>query len=146
MKYLSASALGITLEERAALLKVKSFLRGLENPKDITSDRNHSSFEAIQPHEAKFSMNSAIKCYDCGTAACIGGWMSLYMSGVKLKKTISVPESVLGTTRLYVYRIKGSLRDLFFPPNKSDTFYNAITPEQAREQITHFLRTGTTKW
>lgn len=145
MKYLTAEKLGITTQEREALLKVKRFLKTLKLPKDLLSlERNLGKVAEEAP--ALFYMNRAVSHFDCGTAGCVGGWMSLYMQGIPLKNKVAIPIDVAVTAENYVRNIRhgGPLTQLFYPQNFER--YDYITPQHAVAEIETFLRTGKATW
>lgn len=145
MKLLSAAKLGITTQERKALLTVRNYLQ------KIPAVKNPNSAEAL-PREAvaataRFNMNWAVKSYDCGTGGCIGGWMSLSMQGVRLTRRVAVSLEQQEVASAYVGKQKSyPLDGLFYPPTSCGIDYDKITPKQAAKQITHFLRTGSANW
>ncbi len=141
-KYLSASKLGITPEERTALLKVKRFLKIIPAVKDYNSRSDHQLDEVEKPAASRFNMNREVAAYDCGTACCIGGWMYLQMKGVPLKETVQVPLAIAKGARRYVDD-RGPMGRLFYP-EKVD--YDSITPQRAAKEIERFLTTGKVTW
>lgn len=146
MKYLTAEKLGITSEEREALLKVKRFIKGLKQSKNLLSRIKHRLNEVEIPARALFNMNRAVARYDCGTAGCIGGFVFMAMEKVPLKKrNLQLSHECGLRATAYVNRVvTRSLNTLFYPLHLSD--YDLITPKQAANQIETFLRTGTTTW
>lgn len=143
MKYKTSQELGITEQERDALIKVKEFLKKLSPPKNYASRVNHEDDELETPGEARFNMNREVARYDCGTGCCIGGWMSLYMQGVPLRRNVVLTQEQVNAARRYVINRPDELNDLFYP-NRID--YDAITPADAIAQIEQFLRTGEATW
>lgn len=150
MKYLSATELQITPEERKALIKVKRFLKTLELPKDPTSRNRHTRMEAVNPKPAKFNMTLPISVYDCGTACCIGGWVKVALAGLKLTPIVAIPSSLVEEIHEYVwdqYRNLGPMKRLFFPGNGISLIqYDTITPALAIAEIIKFLTTGKAEW
>lgn len=149
MKYLSASELGITEDERAALIRVKKFLGKLEMPKNLFSRMGHSLSEASEEATARFNMNQAVNVYDCGTAGCIGGWMKLNLLGIPLKMKVRIPENLARKSQQYISSFldtlsKHPLRRLFYPIKIYN--YDTITPARAAKEITKFLTTGKATW
>jgi hypothetical protein len=153
MKYLTAEKLGVSPEDRAALLKVKRFLKDLNTPKEPLSRYNHRLSEVSEPARALFNMNRAIHPYDCGTAGCIGGWMFIAKAGLPLRKRMAIPVDVAREAIDYVaankpHKDSGPLTELFFPDQSKHNLksYDNITPQMAIEQITLFLKTGNVTW
>lgn len=151
MKYLSASTLGITEDERFALIRVKKFLGKIKNPKKLGSARNHHLLEAEKTAPAKFNMNAGVAVYDCGTAGCIGGWMKLNLLGIPLRSKVRIPEDIAYKAEKYIQSFmlgfSGTnlkLKRLFYPRNIFD--YDRITSSRAAQEITKFLTTGKATW
>jgi hypothetical protein len=136
MKLLSASALGITKEERRALLAVRNYLQKIPAVKNPNSAKPLPK-EAVAA-TARFNMNWAVKSYDCGTGGCIGGWMSLSMQGVRLTRRVAVSLQQQEVASQYVRKAKSyPLDGLFYPPTSAGIDYDSITPKQAACQIVH---------
>jgi hypothetical protein len=150
MKYLTAEKLGITVEERAALLKVKRFIKKLHQPQNLISRYDHSMCEVESPAPALFNMNRAVSRYNCGTAGCIGGWMFLVLNKVPIKKHIAFSQSLAEAATDYVSKIglqftsKCPLKQLFYPQHMLE--YDRITAERAAQEIEKFLTTGHATW
>lgn len=145
MKYLTAKQLNITQKERTALIAVRRFIAKLKRPKKLGSEDQYASLR--KPAAAKFYMASPVAKFDCGTAMCIGGWMSAKMQGIRLKRTIRLTEKQVESARRYVFRYKddGALQRLFFSDRTSQTL-TQLTPARAVKEITRFLTTGKVSW
>lgn len=139
--------LGIQSEEKAALIWVRD---GLRNGFFKRVD------EGSYPSCNSFNMGLTHKAYECGSIACIGGWVWVALNHEDVKQEGDVFKM---TSRQaykadeYVYSANsvdgngdddGRLHDLFFPPNRYN--YNRIKEEQAAIAIDNFLETGEAKW
>ena len=72
---------------------------------------------------------------DCGTSACIGGWMG---------RSIDEPSMVNYMSKEL---FSNSLKPLFYPPtNLPRLEYSQITPTQAAQACDNFLNTGKPNW
>lgn len=130
----TAEELGIEPWERQRLEEMLTHLDTLQHVEDVYLD-----FDTQRP---TFNMNhTASRDYDCGTVACIGGWCSLVEQGADLNKITAKQVNVADD---YVTSATDSLRDLYFPP--ADIVYESVKPEQAKEAITNFLKTGDPQW
>lgn len=119
--------LKITFAEWLALIGVRNAMAS----GGITHDANGQS--SVVPNEHTFNMNCTGKVYNCGSVACIGGYMAMAM-GVGGADEIS--DYVYGRERL---------RTLFFP-SKCGHIYEKITPKHAIKAIDNFLTSGAPKW
>jgi hypothetical protein len=149
MKYLTAKQLNITEEERVALLKVKRYLKKLPTPEDVDSRYKHMLSEVVNEAPALFNMNRAIGRYDCGTACCIGGWMSIAMQGIPLRSKVAIPVNVANKATEYVQKaqwLNQPIDRLFYPQSGELVKYDSITPTRAVEEIETFLKTGRATW
>lgn len=148
MNYKTAEQLGITDQEYDALIKVKEFLATIENPRDVQSEYPIQNFDKLPPQQAKFNMRNPVEKYDCGTACCIGGWMSLYMQGVQLVQPVTITGLNATMASRFVYDRKSDpLQPLFFPlKDDSDEYWDGLTPMDAIVQIELFLTTGEVTW
>ncbi len=146
--YLTAEQIGITPLEHSALRAVKTFIASLKPVQDPSSQYRHPMLREVHsPAQARFSMTHSVKRYDCGTACCIGGWMMMYMCNVPLNvQELAVPADAVQAIREYVNDCNpmSSLRQLFYPKHVVD--YDAITPEDAVQEIERFLTTGNATW
>ncbi len=138
--------LGITLDEFVALVKVEDGLR-TGNYQHIDEIIDYDGVDAgkFKILNMLFNMNVYGKQIDCGTAACIGGWVAHTMRGKK-KFDIDHAEN-------YIFReASNSLQELFYPPTNYDEFddsddmWNSITPKHAAKAIKKFLKTGKVDW
>jgi len=134
--------LGITEEEFKNLLIVKSLL---------DSERLTYYYEETDsPFRFNMNTTSSGDEYECGSVACIGGWVSFFMQGNKFtKESIMKIDHVIADN--YVLKSRStSLERLYFPELKNNTedadFYQAITPGEASQAIQNFLETGDPDW
>jgi hypothetical protein len=149
MKYLTANQLNITEEERVALLKVKRYLKKLPTPEDVDSRYKHTLSEVVNEAPALFNMNRAIDRYDCGTACCIGGWVSIAMQGIPLRSKVAIPVNVANKATKYVGKAQWLARpidQLFYPESGDLLTYDSIIPTRVVEEIETFLKTGRATW
>lgn len=147
MKYLSASTLGITEDERSALIRVKKFLGKIKNPRDVNSVFHHRIPETEKNAPAKFNMNQGVAVYDCGTAGCIGGWMKLNLLGIPLRAKVRIPVGIARAAQSYIEDAMyedDNLKRLFYPRNILN--YDGISPARAAKEIAKFLTTGKATW
>src|SRR4051812_3709046 len=88
MPYLTPEELRITKEEYIALIKTKELLKDkIPAVQDLDSEVGFVFNEPLSP---RFNMSNHVKTYSCGTACCIGGFVSLIMQGVEIGDTITV--------------------------------------------------------
>lgn len=140
-KVLSAEKLGISVQELLALLGVREALeRNLikHNPKPTRVSPGMLSVPAPDNNAScRFNMSYAGNAADCGTVACIGGWMALAMNKVP-------------TTYVSEQSEQDGLYNLFYPrslrDNGHDLHWSLITPKHAVKVIDHFLATGKADW
>lgn len=120
----TAEQLGISKREFGALRRVRD---GLRSGRYV-----HTPNVSDPPKTRKrlFNMKYDSASTNCGTAACIGGWMAKEMR----KSAFDC-----------VMNAEGSLKKLFFPQINYDR-WDDITPKQAVTAINNFLKTGNPKW
>jgi hypothetical protein len=140
---LSAAYLRITPEEHAALLETRELI--------AKKAYHDAEVEGLAPDG--FNMNTIITDSDCGTTACIGGWMFLIMerNGVAPSKRAVEYVNNLRSRELqplfypFTNVNQGRLLDRHgneydFPP------YELIPPAWAVAAIDNFLTTGDPNW
>lgn len=114
----TAAELGITERELEALIKTRCLLTG-----DL-------------PDGNVFNMGTTVVKKECGTAACIGGWMGIAMG-----------LSSAGHIDDYICEDRSeSLRALFFPRDILVGLWSSISQETAIDVIDYFLETGEVCW
>jgi len=133
--------LGITEEEFKNLLIVKSLLD--------SGSLTYYYEETDSPFRFDMNTTSSGNEYECGSVACIGGWVSFFMQGNKFsKESIMKIDHVIADN--YVNMDKSPpLEKLYFPELEDydiNDFYEAITPVEASQAIQNFLETGNPKW
>ena len=118
---LSATDLGISQAEYEALQVVRD---GLASGRFV-----HTSEAPIGDDVEQFDMHATCERNDCGTVACIGGWVGLAMGKGRYESD------------RYVWAAEGGpLNNLYFPANVASWDY--ITPDVAARTITTFLDSG----
>ena len=155
----------MTDEERAGLLKVAEVLEA-KSPwtplPDYEGDRYTSKAVPLL-----FNLVVRAGQYECGTVACIGGWLSLHLQGVDIsQRLVSLTPKQVDTSDKYVNafgqaenreghepgaRAGEALSILFYPPEqdrKGNTILDmeTVTPAQAAKAIRNFLESGDPKW
>jgi hypothetical protein len=112
---LTANDLGISQAEYEALQVVRDGL---------------ASGEFSHDDSKRFDMNITCDVDDCGTVACIGGWVAVVMGRDKWEANRYVLNMELGD----------ALYPLYYPDDMSD--WSRITPAVAAATITSFLDSG----
>lgn len=122
---LSHKQLGISFEEYNALITVMNRLERGEL-KHITEFHKKSELVGNL-----FCMSYAGTQANCGTVACIGGWVALTM----------------GESCHYVMKIarNNPLMKLYYPAIDLESWRD-ITPAQAAQAVHNFLATGEPRW
>jgi hypothetical protein len=139
--YKTASSLRITSKQRAALIATKAFLkRGVERAKDVVRSRRNAA-----PRSVFLDMRDDWHPVSCGTACCIGGFMTLHMLRGKLSKTMTISRKESDAISTQVVVDPGALYPLFFPQRYPGP-WDEITSAQAVKAINNFLTTGDPKW
>lgn len=133
-KFLSARRLGIRERERAALIKVMRNLRSgnLERRK---RDEDGDSFN--------LSCAAEKRKRGCGTVACIGGWMALYM-GMSLEEAESYVMENFSVE--YEPETKREWLGHLFYGRGLGLYLSSVKPLQAAESIRIYLTTGQVDW
>lgn len=141
----TAAELGINPVEYAAMLRV---LDGLEKDEFVHDDCNN-------PVTLNgFNMGVPSRVSSCGTACCIGGWVSVFMQGGKKnragkyifseEKTDNYVESkALSFSERFNTPQRKAVEDLFYPPNM---VWEDIEPAQAARALRNYLTTGQPNW
>lgn len=138
---ISAEELGITQKEHDALVWTRDQLA-----KEAIKYDPHISDEPGNT----FNMVSVVVGNECGTMACIAGWMGIYMLGIKPDakgvyhvNTCAINDQVRKEFSKHSSH-KGPLSELFCPPN--DENYAEIDAAWAVSTIDHYLETGVIDW
>ncbi|WP_316200975.1 MULTISPECIES: hypothetical protein [unclassified Bradyrhizobium] len=129
---LSADALQIMPAEHKALLEVREL---------FANGAFHHDHEMNFGQPNGFNMECLFDKRECGTTACIGGWMWAVM------KRDGATESLNGSR--YVKDDRSyRLQFLFYPPldDLNGMTYDYITPGAALSAIDNFLSTGEPNW
>lgn len=141
---MTAEQLNITQKEYDGLLWVRDLLKSKKlvyiDDDEFPEGRN------------AFNMSLGHKRYECGSVACVGGWVWVHMNLDKVVQSggpefgfYEVTEWQASNAHDYVYNpTSGRLSDLYFPPSHIN--YESITAEQAVEAIDNFLRSGEPDW
>lgn len=124
---LTAQELNIRPAEYRALLQVRKWL----NAEKITEN-----------FPVRLNMETAILTRDCGTVACIGGFMVLAHNHLQPKVRLNTSQE-RDVAKYVMRRYSPALYKLLYP--KMDTA-SKITPQQAVVAIDNFLATGDPKW
>ena len=117
-KRLTAKQLGITSEERKALIKVRD---GLADGKFVHRKHPLPDKPTDKPI---FNMNAWRENWKCGTAGCIGGWMEVELAYEEGN-----------------WNYSKALDPLFQPFDLA--YWSTLTPARAVRAIDNFLETGT---
>ena len=142
---LTHEQLNISEREFIALQEVRNMLN-FKNLKYI--DRTYADCLA---GSNGFSMNVRCVKYECGSVACIGGWVWCCMYNdaiVKKNGLFLLTRWQAERADHYVDRLsfdRTPLADLYFPPIKTAN-YDKITSEQAATAIDNFPEIGTPDW
>lgn len=138
---ISAEELGITQKEHDALVWTRDHLAKEAIKYDPTNGDEPGN---------TFNMTSVVLGNECGTVACIAGWMGIYMAGLQpdAKGIYHVNNLVLDEQVREVFRENcnnsGPLSELFSPPNIDS--YGHIDAWWAVSTIDHYLETGSIDW
>lgn len=122
--FLSATDLGISDVERDALIKVLGMLE--------RGELVHRGTDLVAGHNG-FNMGWAGSRTDCGTLACIGGWVAI------LRKGHPDPTYVYGS-------VNGPLHGLYWPRHLRGLRLSEITAEHAAHALSNFLTAGKPRW
>lgn len=158
-KYLSALKLGISPEERDALIWV---LQKLTEQCAVHVLSEHTGDpDAVPADRLGFNMNDSSREYDCGTVCCLGGWASLKMQGAvdKAKRDkhghLAFRSIEVDKADDYVFQFQPRYKDsqrydeglsgLYFPP-QDRVRYESVTPDIARDVLEGYLLTGKADW
>lgn len=169
--YKTAADLRITPEEHAGLIYLMGQFRGEHAPEKVRDGEFngllgfsveklrgipevlntrlgfHMSYGTALP-TGQFPVRGR---YECGTAACIGGHLSLHMQGFDTTGN-SFPMSALMRADNYVNDFGAWAADptvldrLFYPNGLTFGAYDKITPEMAAQAIENALIDGTPGW
>ena len=146
-QYLSAERLGISHEERAALIKVAGFIGDAVQQDSVPlSDRMHGS----SPMGVRFNMSfTAVALVHCGTVACLGGHVWLVMQDLEAEDlpnfatTQEERDAMTSYVEKFEARRHEPLAELYYP--HYHPAYQA-TPEEAARATINFLATGNPQW
>jgi len=135
----------ITPREHEALVTVRDAL--------AAGEFRHSRITE-GPDGPTFNMRSTCLSGDCGTIACIGGWMAITMLGLAREKPVSYENQTQVFDFVTDYGdgellpSSPSLMGLFYPPGarEDEEWWDFITPAYAVEAIDNFLRDGDPRW
>lgn len=146
--------LGISEAELAGLIKVRDYLRGSAAGTFLPIDDIQNPVARHDPSRLIFNMSTTCRTYECGTAACIGGSLSLVVGGRELTPNISVNPYEAKKSDEYVsdyqidedweYREAPGLGKLFYPIPIAK--WSDIKPDVAADAIDRFLETGDPDW
>jgi len=121
----SASELGLTTKQLAAMLEVRELLASNVirhvDPVDVNRDERSFLARTFGETPQRFNMNYTIQHKGCGTVACIGGWTAL-RAGMSRRAGDK-----------FVKLADGGLRELFYPlvPGSNNKVDQNVTNEQA---------------
>ena len=121
-----------------------------------------------KPDQKNFNLGVAADCdFECGTVACIGGWLWLLNKEEPVATedgSIIYDDNAIERADLYVHSQRGKLNELFYPPfgryfadaesgSEDEDFwrvlsdsYISVTPAQAAKAIRNFLKNGDADW
>lgn len=131
-KFKSADELGISEEERDALIKVMYHLYSDDVPLTpratlaVPMEQHIPAFGILRPVEATlgFCMSFTGQAvprehFHCGAVACIGGHVSLLMQGVDVLSNgiVQITPDQARETMNYTESASGGLNALFYPPD-----------------------------
>lgn len=120
--FMTHTDLGVTAEEHTALIKVLGMLERGELVHDASSVRISHGF------------NMGVWGHDCGTTACIGGWVASLIGKIQEDYVCGVPKD-------------HCLNRLYWPEEGVDVpNFSAVTPTQAAFALRSFLSTGKPNW
>jgi hypothetical protein len=139
---LSHKELKIKKKEYEALIEVERGLRAGEykHGSPYTEEMSESvkiSKDQISEKFFDINLSSEVDLNNCGTVACIGGWVSFMMQG-KTFDTNKASEYVC-----YDTRTDSELYKLYYPDNIA---WSDVTPMIAANAIRGYLNTGTVDW
>lgn len=141
---ISAEELGITQKEHDAVVWTRDQLAKETIKYDPTNGDEAGN---------TFNMTSVVLGNECGTVACIAGWMGIYMLGLQPDakgiyhvNTLEFDEQVRQEFKKHSCR-KGPLSELF-SPREIDNYaaIAAIDAGWAVSTIDHYLETGSIDW
>lgn len=133
----TAEELGITQQEYEALLAVRD---GLASGA-LVHELDYSSC----PGARRFNMETTGKYSpDCGTVACIGGWMYAAMHNNEITESDFGRLSPAVERQANYVSSSSPMGRLFYPPVTYD--YHTITTEQAVKAIDNFVEHGDPHW
>ena len=90
--------------------------------------------EPIYPKGNFFNMSTVERTNECGSVACIGGWVQILL------------HKRVGGVRGLIERCRTrDLQDLYFPPGREDKF-NLITAYDAAAALRNYLTLGEPRW
>lgn len=127
----------LSKKEEAALRAVRDMLAGglIEHePSPDISWRDGPVQAFVMTMKRLFNMGETAGATECGSVACIGGWMGAMMG-------MDHEESAEFVMR---YEDRGKFKTLFYPPAIYD--YALIKPTHAVKAIDNFLANGNPRW
>jgi hypothetical protein len=127
---MKAEDLGLERKELKALKAVRDGLAS-GRYRHVKTTKFNAENKSRKP---LFNMSAACETHECGTVACIGGWVAREL-GMDKDEAAS-----------FVYGIKpySPLHELFYPTTDKD--WNTITPKKAAQAIDNFIKTSNPKW
>jgi hypothetical protein len=151
---LTAEQLGITPEELLALRQVRELL---------TKQQLHHDERIYSAQGLAFNMSTCGRDTECGTVACIGGWMHILMEGTKPNEQGFYLVDADHAQQYVCKMASAPLFPLFFPIYADaelhisqalvpegvkllDVSFKPITSEMAIQAIDNFLTTGKPDW
>ena len=141
--------LGISQQEFDALLKTREILSEPDVPMLIAHDDVVPTTKGVL-----FDMSTSSEHYDCGTALCIGGFMKLFMMGVRPKSDGRFSITSAREEKIDVYVMSHNqenagrpIAKLFYPEiGETDVGWSTLTKAEAIKAIDNFLETGNPDW
>lgn len=133
--------LGITKKEYNAAIKVRD---GLREGRYVHIKYDDDGEIKNGSEKRLFNLGEAFRpaTSDCGSVACIGGWMATEMRVPVAERTHFV-DPRFGYTS--ARGRSDSLYPLFFPEGL-DVEWETVSPKRAAKAIDNFLKTGSPKW
>lgn len=137
-RFKTARQLGITEQERAALLRVREKLaskvmRYQEEVGELASNDHPMWSWTDKPI---FNMAHCWNRFECGQVGCIGGWVAFEMGLDDCDGYVARAEDTDGPSH---NQCSKTLGPLFFPPERKYGDYTGITTRQAVNAIDKFM-------
>lgn len=135
-RFKTARQLGITEQERAALLRVREKLASkvMRYESDVGGPANLT--EWLWTDKPIFNMAHCWERFECGQVGCIGGWVAFEMGLDDCEGYVQRTQDTDGPS---YDQCSKTLGPLFFPPERKYGDYTGITARQAVNAIDKFM-------